>query len=131
VKNEKEPSYPQSYEGNAIVAIFRDRRMVAEFVTGFVDVRKLEVRLDFERATILDRAFVTDDLRKGERDIAWKVPFAKGEVYFIFLLEHQGAVDFEMPQRVLHSIDVIWQDIRNATPEAEPTAPRAPSQAAP
>ena len=119
VKNEKEPSYPQSYEGNAIVAIFRDRRMVADFVTGFVDMHKLEVRFEFERATLLDRAFMSNDLRKGERDIAWKVPFTKGQVYFIFLIEHQSAVDFEMPQRLLHYIDVIWQHIRNATPEAE------------
>ena len=91
------------------MALFRYERMLKDFVTAFVEIGPLRDTLDFEKAELLERTFITEELRAGERDIVWKVPFAGGEVFIVFLIEHQSTVDYAMPVRLHFYITAIWR----------------------
>jgi predicted transposase YdaD len=119
VDNEKRSAFPPQFEGNAYVALFRYERMLKDFVSAFVEIGPLRDTLDFERAELLERTFITEELREGERDIVWKVPGAGGEVFIVFLIEHQSTVDYAMPLRLLFYLTSLWHDHWNATPRAE------------
>ena len=112
----RKPRYVREFKGNALVAIFRHTRLLVEFVREFADLRGLGDALDFERAAVDDRVFVSEDLRKGERDILWKVPYRKPGKHLVLLIEHQSAVDFEMPVRLLDYMHAIRQDHKAAVP---------------
>ena len=80
--------YLKDYKGNAYVKILEDREMFTEFVVNFALCGDITEKLDFESAEKLQRAFISEKFKKGERDIAWKVPFKNREesLYIVFLI---------------------------------------------
>ena len=58
--------------------------------------------LDFSRATLLDKSFVSADYEESEADLLWQVPLkgSKQVIYFYLLLEFQSTVPRLMALRV-------------------------------
>jgi hypothetical protein len=62
--SEESSPFPPQFEGNAYVALFRYGRMLKDFITAFVEIGPLRDTLDFERAELLEREFITEELRE-------------------------------------------------------------------
>jgi len=79
-------------------------------------------RLDFSRATRINRSFVPDDLHKQEADLLYRVPFHEGgaprEVLVYVLLEHQSRPDRTMSLRLLSYMVQLWEAQRRAWQDA-------------
>ena len=77
----------------------------------FLAVPAIAGRLDFDRAVRLNRSFIPDDLRKRETDIAYRVPYRGSEdgLLIDILTDHQSEPDTIMSLRVLHQMDLLWQ----------------------
>ncbi len=105
-------AYPRQFKGNACVAFFSHRRMLADFAYAFVDLRILRDTLRFDAAELLERTFVTEDLHEGGRDVVWNVPAAGDDLGVFFLIEHQSAVNHSMPMRLLEYMQAIWRDFQ-------------------
>ena len=78
--------------------------MVAFFqqlVTTFVEESWVK-QLDFSRATLLDKSFVSADYEESEADLLWQVPLKGSDrfLYFYLLLEFQSTVPRLMALRV-------------------------------
>ena len=74
-------------------------------------VPTIATRLDFERAVRLNRSFVPDDLRKRETDVAYRVPYRDSGTGLLIdiLTDHQSEPDPVMSWRVLHQMDLLWE----------------------
>ncbi len=119
---ERKNAYPREYKGNAIEALFRHRRMFLDFVDAFIELGSARGALDFGQAELLPQKFVTERLRAGAHDVVWRVPDRVGESFVVFLVEHQSAVDFAMPMRMLLYESAFWRLHGAATPAARKTA---------
>ncbi len=110
MENNEQAEYPPQHEGNAFVAILSDQRTFADFARAFVDLGTLKPQLRFEAATLLERSFVTEVLREGERDVLWKIPIEGGELFLVLLVEHQSTIDHGMPMRLMLYMGALWHD---------------------
>ena len=119
---ERKNAYPREYKGNAIEALFRHRRMFLDFVEAFIELGRAREALDFGQAELLPQKFVTERLRAGAHDVVWRVPDRDGESFVVFLIEHQSAVDFAMPMRMLLYESAFWRLHGAATPAARKSA---------
>jgi predicted transposase/invertase (TIGR01784 family) len=79
----------------SLVAFFR------QLVESFVE-ESWVATLDFDRATLLDKSFVSAEYAHSEADLLWQVPLQGGAaaVYFYLLLEFQSTVPRLMALRV-------------------------------
>ena len=86
-------------------------------LVAFVDPA-LAARLDFSRAVLLPRSFMSSDLHRRESDIVCRAPLRAleplepgqpGDVWLILLLEHQSAPDRMMCLRLLVYLARIWE----------------------
>jgi hypothetical protein len=108
VENQERSEYPSQHENNTFVAMLSDQRTFADFITAFANVGALKPRLDFDAATPIERKFITEVLREGERDVIWKVPIEGGELFVVLLVEHQSTIDHGMPMRLLLYMNALW-----------------------
>lgn len=88
--------------------------------------RDIAERLDFSRATRVNRSFVPDDLHKQEAELLYRVPFREGgnagEVLVYVLLEHQSRPDRTMGLRLLSYMTQLWDTQRRAYLDAQTPA---------
>ena len=99
----------REFKDRGTVWLLGSRKMFAGLASRAVP--GLSDRLDFDRAVRLNRSFVPDDLRKRETDIAYRVPFRDGDggVLIDILTDHQSEADPAMSWRVLHQMDLLWE----------------------
>ena len=80
--------------------------------------------VDFGRAVVESRTFVSELLRERESDVLVRVPFrdpaASKEITICVLVEHQSSVDAVMAVRILTYMVEIWHRELRAWNSMEP-----------
>ena len=98
---EHDPSYKR---------LFSHPDMVRDLLQGFVPERWVG-QLDFSTLEKMNNSYVTDDLRKREDDIIWRLRYRENWVYVYLLLEFQSTVDTYMAVRILTYVGLLYQDL--------------------
>jgi len=63
----------QKHDRGIINALFSHPQLVQELLTSFVD-EPWVAEVDFEKATLVDKTFVTRRMAKLESDMIWRLP---------------------------------------------------------
>jgi hypothetical protein len=90
--------------------LFSHERMVADLIRGFVHEAWVQ-ELDFATLERLPAAFITDDLRRRDSDLLWRVKLGPDWIYVYVLVEFQSRIDRDMALRVLVYCGLLLQDL--------------------
>lgn len=130
------PDRPRPVPSPEVIREFNDRGTLwlLEDPANLQDVLRilepsLAERLDFRRATRVNRSFVPADLEKQEGDLLFRVPYRRARtgaraVWVYVLLEHQSRRDPEMALRLLLYMAQLWDTQHREWQDA-----RAPARA--
>ena len=100
---------PLPHDG-AYKYLFSSAYVVHQFLTRFVDEPwSRELRL--EDVEPVDRSFVSDQLRKRESDVIYRVRLRDREIYLYILIEFQSTVDKSIPLRMLLYILQLYDEL--------------------
>lgn len=80
--------------------------------------KDLAVRLDLDRAQLVNRSFVDPGLRQSHCDVLLRTPLVESghDAYTYVIIEHQSRPDPDMPLRLLGYMVQIWLDHRRSHP---------------
>lgn len=96
--------------------LFSNHTFARDLLIHFVEEPWVHL-LDFERATIVNKSFITDQYKETEADLIYQFP-VKGTnkfVYVYLLIEFQSTVDHFMVVRVGHYIHSLYLEYRDNT----------------
>lgn len=83
--------------------------------------------LDFSKATLVDKSFITTSRKKLESDLIWRIPLNSGvEVYLYILMECQSTVDRFMALRMLRYILELYGNLLKEVPKTKLLPPVFP-----
>ena len=103
--------------------LFSHPRMVEDLLRGIV-APEWSGALDFTTLEKLPAEYVSDDLRRRQGDLLWRVRFRDRWLYVLVLLEFQSTVDPHMALRLLVYTGLLYQDlIRRDAPEQDENLP--------
>ena len=107
--------------------LFSHPRMVEDLLRGIV-VPEWSGALDFTTLEKLPAEYVSDDLRRRQGDLLWRVRFRDRWLYVLVLLEFQSSVDPNMALRLLVYTGLLYQDLirRGALEQDEKLPPVLP-----
>ena len=107
--------------------LFSHPRMVEDLLRGIVAGQWSDA-LDFTTLEKLPAEYVSDDLRRRQGDLLWRVRFRDRWLYVLVLLEFQSTVDPYMALRVLVYTGLLYQDLvrRGALERGEKLPPVLP-----
>ena len=107
--------------------LFSHPRMVEDLLRGIV-APEWSGALDFTALEKLPAEYVSDDLRRRQGDLLWRVRFRDRWLYVLVLLEFQSTVDPYMALRVLVYTGLLYQDLirRGALEQHEKLPPVLP-----
>ena len=88
--------------------LFAHPRMAEDLLRGFV-ARRWSHALDFGTLELRSATSVSDDLRRREGDLLWRVRF--GGTWLYVQLEFQSTVDPTMAVRLLSRTGLLYQDL--------------------
>jgi len=74
-------------------------------------------KIDLESMEKIDKSFITQEYRKQDSDLIYKLKINGEDVYFYVLMELQSSVDFTMPFRLLRYMVELLNDIFKNTKE--------------
>jgi predicted transposase YdaD len=97
--------YDASYK-----ALFSHPEMMADLLAGFVAEPWVQ-EVDFTTLEPVRGSYVSDDLRKREDDLVWRVRLRESWLYVYLLLEFQSRVDRFMAVRVMTYVGLLYQDL--------------------
>ena len=80
--------------------IFANPEMMRDLLNGFVN-EPWVADIDFSTLERFPNSYITDDLRRREDDIIWRVNIKGHTVYVYILLEFQASVDQFMAVRIM------------------------------
>ena len=107
--------------------LFSHPRMVEDLLRGIV-APEWSAALDFTTLERLPAEYVSDDLRRRQGDLLWRVRFCDRWLYVLVLLEFQSSVDPYMALRLLVYTGLLYQDLlrRGALEQDEKLPPVLP-----
>ena len=107
--------------------LFSHPRMVEDLLRGIV-APEWSGALDFTTLEKLPAEYVSDDLRRRQGDLLWRVRFRDRWLYVLVLLEFQSSVDPSMAMRLLVYTGLLYQDLirRGALEQDEKLPPVLP-----
>ena len=107
--------------------LFSHPRMVEDLLRGIV-APEWSAALDFTTLEKLPAEYVSDDLRRRQGDLVWRVRFRDRWLYVLVLLEFQSSVDPYMALRLLVYTGLLYQDLlrRGALEQDEKLPPVLP-----
>jgi len=107
--------------------LFSHPRMVEDLLRGIVTGEWSDA-LDFTTLEKLPAEYVSDDLRRRQGDLLWRVRFRDRWLYVLVLLEFQSTVDPNMALRLLVYTGLLYQDLirRGASEQDEKLPPVLP-----
>ena len=107
--------------------LFSHPRMVEDLLGGIVAPEWSDA-LDFTTLEKLPAEYVSDDLRRRQGDLLWRVRFRERWLYVLVLLEFQSSVDPNMALRLLVYTGLLYQDLirRGALEQDEKLPPVLP-----
>ncbi|MCL2054504.1 MAG: Rpn family recombination-promoting nuclease/putative transposase [Oscillospiraceae bacterium] len=74
-------------------------------------------KIDPDKMERIDKSFITQEYRKQDSDLIYKLQVNGEDVYFYVLMELQSSVDFTMPFRLLRYMVELLNDIFKNTKE--------------
>jgi predicted transposase/invertase (TIGR01784 family) len=89
---------------------FSHKEMVQDLLTGFVHENWVN-ELDFSSLEPVKTSFVSDNLRRRDEDIIWRVRWKDNWLYVYILLAFQSTVNPFMAVRVGAYVHLLYQDI--------------------
>jgi predicted transposase/invertase (TIGR01784 family) len=99
--------------------LFRNRTIFRQLIESYVEEEWVAL-LDFARAEVIDKSFVTEHYKETEADLIYKVPLKAAKqrteqgvvdaIYFYLLIEFQSTVDRFMVVRVGHYLLSFYLD---------------------
>jgi hypothetical protein len=96
---------------NGYKLLFSHAEMVADLIRGFVHEDWVK-NLDFSTLEKVGGSYVSDDLRRRESDMVWRVRWGRERwLYIYLLLEFQSTVDPFMAVRVMTYVGLLYQDL--------------------
>ena len=107
--------------------LFSHPRMVEDLLRGIVAPEWSDA-LDFTTLEKLPAEYVSDNLRRRQGDLLWRVRFRDRWLYVLVLLEFQSSVDPHMALRLLVYTGLLYQDLirRGALEQDEKLPPVLP-----
>jgi Putative transposase, YhgA-like len=98
--------------------IFANPEMMRDLFVGFVN-EPWVADIDFSTLERFPNTYITDDLRRREDDIIWRVNIKGHTVYVYILLEFQASVDQFMAVRIMGYLALLYQDLIQSNNLAE------------
>ena len=98
--------------------IFANPEMMRDLFIGFVN-EPWVADIDFSTLERFPNSYITDDLRRREDDIIWRVNIKGHTVYVYILLEFQASVDQFMAVRIMGYLALLYQDLIQSNNLAE------------
>ena len=98
--------------------IFANPEMMRDLLNGFVN-EPWVADIDFSTLERFPNSYITDDLRRREDDIIWRVNIKGHTVYVYILLEFQASVDQFMAVRIMGYLALLYQDLIQSNNLAE------------
>ncbi len=98
--------------------IFANPEMMRDLFVGFVN-EPWVADIDFSTLERFPNSYITDDLRRREDDIIWRVNIKGHTVYVYILLEFQASVDQFMAVRIMGYLALLYQDLIQSNNLAE------------
>jgi len=95
---------------NGYKLLFSHVSMVADALRGFIKEDWVQ-EVDFETLERVEGSYVSDDLRKRESDMLWRVRWKDRFLYVYILLEFQSTVDRFMAVRAMTYLGLLYQDL--------------------
>ena len=89
--------------------LFSNRTIFRQLIETFVPEPWVK-EADFDRAERIDKSFVSEEYRRTESDLIYRLPVGKSRVYLYILLEFQSRVDRFMALRVLGYLVDFYRD---------------------
>ncbi len=100
-------------------ALFSNHRFMEQLVTSFIH-EDWVTQVDFSKASLVDKSYVTRQFKKLESDLIWKLPLKdSGAVYLYMLIEFQSTVDYWMSYRMLRYVIEFYGGLLKAKPKPE------------
>jgi len=90
--------------------LFSNKQMVADLIRGFVKEPWVE-ELDMDTLERISGSFVSDDFKKRENDLIWRVKFEDRWLYVYLLIEFQSSVDRFMALRLMVYVGLLYQHL--------------------
>ena len=90
--------------------LFSHGAMVADLLRGFVH-EPWVAELDFATLEKVNASYVSDDLRKRDDDVVWRVRWGPRWLYVYVVIEFQSEVDRYMAVRLLAYLGLLYQDL--------------------
>ena len=90
--------------------LFTHPELIRDLLEGFVNEKWVE-GLDLDTLEKVNGTYISDDLRRREDDIIWRVKLSGTWVYVYLLIEFQSTVDRYMAVRLLTYVGLLYQDL--------------------
>ena len=95
--------------------MFSHPEMVRDFITGFIREDWVK-NLDWSTLESAPGSFVSENMRKRETDVIWRVRWKDHQrdgqwLYIYLLIEFQTKVDRFMALRIMTYLGLLWQDL--------------------
>jgi predicted transposase/invertase (TIGR01784 family) len=105
--------------------LFSNRAIFRQLMETFV-AQPWVALLDFERAEMVDKSFVSEHYKETESDLIYRLPLSEDEIYVYVLLEFQSMVDRWMALRLLNYVTNFYMDWNEGDPKARKLPPVFP-----
>jgi len=90
--------------------LFSHPELIRDLLEGFVHEEWIK-ELDLDTLEKVNGTYISDDLRRREDDIIWRVKLGGSWVYVYLLIEFQSTVDRYMAVRLLTYVGLLYQDL--------------------
>jgi len=90
--------------------LFSHSELVRDLLEGFVHEEWIK-KIDLDTLEKVNGTYISDDLRRREDDIIWRVKLGGSWAYVYLLIEFQSTVDRYMAVRLLTYVGLLYQDL--------------------
>lgn len=95
---------------HAYKLLFSEPELIIDLLQGFVHEPWVQA-LDFTTLERVISSYVSDDLRRRENDVIWRVKLHEHWLYVYVLIEFQSNIDRFMAVRLMTYIGLLYQDL--------------------
>jgi predicted transposase/invertase (TIGR01784 family) len=99
-----------SHHDHSYKLLFSHPQMVRDLLQGFVHEAWV-ADLDFSTLERVSASYISEDLRRREDDIIWRVRRAGDWMYIYLLIEFQSQPDPWMAMRMLVYVGLLYQEL--------------------
>ncbi|MCL2055561.1 MAG: Rpn family recombination-promoting nuclease/putative transposase [Oscillospiraceae bacterium] len=111
LETDQDQKHDEGYKG-----IFANKANFLHFLQKYI-AEPWAAQIDPNQMERIDKSFITQEYRKKDSDLIYKLKINGEDVYFYVLMELQSEVDFTMPFRLLRYMVELLNDIFKNTEE--------------